>query len=162
MVRASPFKTKPQDKGVATAVDIRRIMEQNNYTNMFLRTIGDQLNKFEEIIETQDHIKNSFVKNDNKPLFKPFEFSKKFQENPHIDQAFIDRISQKVKDSIIIPKKPQPFAIPDTPLLSHQRINLVKNISFDTKVDELIKITKEHVLDTLTIKDLQEKIRQYK
>ena len=129
---------------------------------MFLRTIGDQLNKFEEIIETQDHIKNSFVKNDNKPLFKPFEFSKKFPENPHIDQAFIDRISQKVKDNIIIPKKPQPFAIPDTPLLSHRRINLVKNISFDTKVDELIKITKEHVLDTLTIKDLQEKIRQYK
>ena len=60
---------------------------------MFLKTIGDQLNRFEEIIETQDHIKTTFVKKDNKPLFKPFEFSKKFQENPHIDQALIDRIS---------------------------------------------------------------------
>ena len=78
-------------------------MEQNNCTNMFLKTIGDQLNRFEEIIETQDHIKNSFVKNDNKPLFKSFEFSKKFQENPQIDQAFIDRISQKVKDNLVIP-----------------------------------------------------------
>ena len=48
---------------------------------------------FEEIIETQDHIKTTFVKKYNKPLFMPFEFSKKFQENPHIDQALIDRIS---------------------------------------------------------------------
>ena len=110
-------------------------MEQNNYTNMFLMTLGNQLNRVEEIIETQDHIKNSFVKNDNKPLFKPFEFSKKFQENPHIDQAFIDRISQKVKDSLVIPK---------TPLPSDRRINLVKkNVSSKTKVNGQIKIVNE-------------------
>ena len=103
---------------------------------MFLKTIGDQLNKFEEIIETQDHIKNSFVKNDNKPLFKSFEFSKKFQENPQIDEAFIDRISQKVKDNLVILETPQPFAIPETPLPSHRRINLVKrNISPETKLN---------------------------
>ena len=51
-------------------------MEQNNYTNMFLKTLSDKLNGVEEIIKTQDHIKTSFVKKDNKPLFKPFEFSK--------------------------------------------------------------------------------------
>ena len=85
----SPFKTKLEDKGIASVVDVRRIMEQNNYTNMFLKTLSDQLNRVEEIIETQDHIKTSFVKKDNKPLFKPFEFSKKFQENPYIDQALI-------------------------------------------------------------------------
>ena len=128
IVKASPFKTKPEDKGIASATNIKRIMEQNNYTNMFLITLGNQLSRVEEIIETQDHIKNSFVKNDNKPLFKPFEFSKKFQENPHIDQAFIDRISQKVKDNLVIPETPQPFAIPETPLPSHRRINLVKRI----------------------------------
>ena len=60
-------------------------MEQNNYTNMFLKTLGDQLNRVEEIIETQYHIKTIFVKKDNKPLFKSFEFSKKFQENPFVD-----------------------------------------------------------------------------
>ncbi|RVX07456.1 hypothetical protein CK203_025224 [Vitis vinifera] len=95
IVTASPFKTKPEDKGTASATDIRRIMEQINYTNMFLITLGNQVNRVEEIIETQDHLKKPFVKNDNKPLFKPFELSKKFQENPQIDQAFIDRISQK-------------------------------------------------------------------
>ncbi|RVW38869.1 Cellulose synthase-like protein H1 [Vitis vinifera] len=95
IVTASPFKTKPEDKGTASASDIRRIMEQINYTNMFLITLGNQVSRVEEIIETQDHLKKPFVKNDNKPLFKPFELSKKFQENPQIDQAFIDRISQK-------------------------------------------------------------------
>ena len=75
------------------------------------------------------------VKKDNKPLFKPFEFSKKFQENPHIDQSLIDRISQKVKDSLIVPETPQP---------SHRRINMVKgDISSEEEADELIKIFKE-------------------
>ncbi|KAL6320040.1 hypothetical protein AAG906_004434 [Vitis piasezkii] len=107
IVTTSPFKTKPEDKGTASATDVRRIMEQINYTNMFLITLGNQVNRVEEIIETQDHLKKPFVKNDNKPLFKPFELSKKFQENPQIDQAFIDRISQKVKDNLVIPETPQ-------------------------------------------------------
>ena len=89
IIRASLFKTKPEDKGTASIVDVKRIMEQNNYTNMFLKSLGDQLNRIEEIIETQDHIKTSFVKKDNKPLFKPFEFSKKFQENPYVNQELI-------------------------------------------------------------------------
>ena len=65
IVRASLFKTKPEDKGIASAVEVKRIMEQNNYTNMFLNTIGDQLKRVEEIIETQDHIKTSFAKKDS-------------------------------------------------------------------------------------------------
>ena len=110
-------------------------MEKNNYTNIFLKTLSDQLNKVDEIIETQDHIKTSFVKKDNKPLFKSFEFSKKFPENPHIDQALIDRFSQKVKDSLIVPDTPQP---------SHIRINVIKeDISSKVEADELIKILEE-------------------
>ena len=141
---------------------------------MFLITLGNQLNKIEDIMETQCHIKNSFVKNDNKPLFMPFEFSKKFQENPHIDQVFIDRISQKVKDNPIVPQTPQH---------SHRRINLVKK-NFSPKDNGLIKSTnepsnqtisriKDHydsqlsqkqklALDALTIKDLQEEVKQYR
>ena len=61
IIKASPFKTKLEDKGTTSVVDVRLIMEQNNHTNMFLKTLGDQLNKVEEIIETQDHIKTSFV-----------------------------------------------------------------------------------------------------
>ena len=113
-----------------------------------------------------------------KHLFKPFELSKKFQENPQIDQAFIDRISQKVKDNLVIPETPQTFAIPETPLPSHRRILLVKrNISPKAKDNGLIRLTREpsiqnpfkdhsdkqeKILNTLTIKDLQEEIGQYK
>ena len=103
--------------------------------NRILKTLGDKLNRVEEVIETQDHIQTSFIKKDDKPLFKPFEFSKKFQENPHIDQAFIDRISQKVKDSLVVLETPQP---------SHRRINMVKgDISSEAEADEIIKIFKE-------------------
>ncbi|KAL6336194.1 hypothetical protein AAG906_011076 [Vitis piasezkii] len=56
--------------------DIRRIMEQINYTNMFLITLGNQVNRVEEIIETRDHLKKPFVKNDDKPLFKPLNYPK--------------------------------------------------------------------------------------
>ena len=120
-----------EDKGIASTIDIKKIMEQN-YINMFLKTLGAQLNKVEEIIETQDHIKTFFVKKYNKPLFKPFEFSKKFQENPYVNQELIERISQKVKDSLIVLKTPQ---------LSHRRINVIdEEISFEVEVDELIKI----------------------
>ena len=73
---------------------------------MFLKTLRDQLNKIEEIIESQDHIKTSFVKKYTKPLFKSFEFFKKFQENPFINHELIERISQKVKDNLIVPKTP--------------------------------------------------------
>ncbi|KAL6318568.1 hypothetical protein AAG906_000646 [Vitis piasezkii] len=70
----------------------------------------------------------------------PFEFSKKFQENPQIDQAFIDRISRKVKDNLVIPETPKPFAIPETPLPSHRRINFVKrNINPETKVNDQLR-----------------------
>ena len=110
-------------------------MEQNNYTNMFLKTLGDQLNRVEKIIETQDHIKTSFVKKDTKHLFKPFEFSKQFHENPYVNQELIERISKKVKDSSIVLETPQP---------SHRRINFINEyISFKAEVDELIKIFKE-------------------
>ena len=110
-------------------------MEQNNYTNMFLKTLGDQLNRVEKIIETQDHIKTSFVKKDTKHLFKPFEFSKQFHENPYVNQELIERISKKVKDSSIVPETPQS---------SHRRIIVIdEEISSVVEADELIKIFKE-------------------
>ena len=57
------------------------------------------------------------------------------QENPHIDQTLIERISQKFKDSLVVPKTPQP---------SHRRINVIKEeISSEAKADELIKIFEE-------------------
>ena len=124
-----------EDKRITSAVNFKKITEQNNYTNIFLKTLGDQLNRVEKIVETQDHIKTNFAKKDNKPLFMSFEFSKKFQEN-FVDQDLIKRISEKVKESLIVPETPQPS--------SHRRINVIdEEISSKAKADELNKIFKK-------------------
>ncbi|KAL6326933.1 hypothetical protein AAG906_012540 [Vitis piasezkii] len=65
---------------------------------------------------------------------KSFEFSKEFQENPQINQAFVDRINQKIKDNLVAPLTVQP----------HKRINMVKgDISSEEEADELIKMFEE-------------------
>ncbi|KAL6347349.1 hypothetical protein AAG906_016822 [Vitis piasezkii] len=65
---------------------------------------------------------------------KSFEFSKEFQENPQINQAFVDRINQKIKDNLVAPLIVQP----------HKRINMVKgDISSEEEADELIKMFEE-------------------
>ncbi|KAL6342180.1 hypothetical protein AAG906_004500 [Vitis piasezkii] len=65
---------------------------------------------------------------------KSFEFSKEFQENPQINQAFVDRINQKIKDNLVAPLTIQP----------HKRINMVKgDISSEEEADELIKMFEE-------------------
>ena len=79
LVRVSPFKTNTNDKG--TLIDIRKIMESNNNTDIFLKLLGDQLNRVEEVIQNQEDIKKKIIKKDNKPLFKLFKLSRKFQEN---------------------------------------------------------------------------------
>ena len=73
------------DKEIVSATNIKEIMEQNNYINMILKTLEDQLNKVEEVIQYQKHIKTTFIEKYDKLLFKPFELSKKFQENPILD-----------------------------------------------------------------------------
>ena len=136
-----------EDKGIASAVNFKKITEQNNYTNIFLKTLGDQLNRVEKIVETQDHIKTNFAKKDNKPLFMSFEFSKKFQEN-FVDQDLIKRISEKVKESLIVPETPQPS--------SHRRINAIdEEISSKAEADELNKIFKKFQEFFITKKPLR-------
>ena len=49
------------DKEIASATNIKKIMEQNNYINMILKTLEDQLNKVEEVIQYQKHIKTTFI-----------------------------------------------------------------------------------------------------
>ena len=136
-----------EDKRIASAVNFKKITEQNNYTNIFLKTLGDQLNRVEKIVETQDHIKTNFAKKDNKPLFMSFEFSKKFQENL-VDQDLIKRISEKVKESLIVPETPQPS--------SHRRINAIdEEISSKAEADELNKIFKKFQEFFITKKPLR-------
>ncbi|RVW50506.1 hypothetical protein CK203_116600 [Vitis vinifera] len=59
---------------------------------------------------------------------------KDFQENPQVNQAFVDRINQKIKDNLVTPLTDQP----------DKRINMIKgDISSEEEADELIKMFEE-------------------
>ncbi|KAL6326035.1 hypothetical protein AAG906_038527 [Vitis piasezkii] len=145
IVTTSPFKTKPRIKEMLS-IELRRLLKLRiTLRSLLLRMIIS--------------------------LCLSLLNYPKIPENPQIDQAFIDRISQKVKDNLVIPETPQP---------SHRRILLVKrNISPKAKDSGLIRLTREPsiqnpfkdhgdkqekriILNTLTINDLQEEIGQYK
>ena len=82
-----------------------------------------------------------WVTSDSTDKIKPYEFSKEFQENPQVNQAFVDRIKQKIKDNLVAPLTVQP----------HKRINMVKgDISSKEEVDELIKMFEEPYNQTVS------------
>lgn len=51
--------TKTDDKGSASGLNIKKLMKQHNYTNMFLKILGDQL---KEVVQTAENIKTTSLK----------------------------------------------------------------------------------------------------
>jgi hypothetical protein len=101
-VKASPFKVASEN------TDVKKVIEQANYTNQYLNSIGNQLDKIEE-------------KLDNKPLpkerHKPFKQEKPIVKFPDLksgtslkinkEKPFIDKIEDMLKD-LVKPKQEQP------------------------------------------------------
>jgi hypothetical protein len=65
MVKASPFKVASENS------DVKKVMEQNNYTNQYLNSIGNQLDKIEEKLDNKP-LKQEKLKplKQEKPLIK--------------------------------------------------------------------------------------------
>jgi hypothetical protein len=101
-VKASPFKVSSEN------TDVKKVIEQANYTNQYLNSIGNQLDKIEE-------------KLDNKPLpkekHKPFKQEKPIIKFPDLqsgtslkvnkEKPFIDKIEDMLKD-LVKTKQEQP------------------------------------------------------
>jgi hypothetical protein len=101
-VKASPFKVASEN------TDVKKVIEQANYTNQYLNSIGNQLDKIEE-------------KLDNKPLpkekHKPFKQEKPIIKFPDLqsgtslkvnkEKPFIDKIEDMLKD-LVKTKQEQP------------------------------------------------------
>ena len=97
------------------------LFKQEEYPNYSCKRVNNT-----KIWVTSDNI--------DKINIEPYEFSKEFQENPQINQAFVDRIKQKIKDNLVVPLTVQ----------SHKRINMFKgDISSEEEADELIKMFEE-------------------
>lgn len=70
--------------------DVKRIVEQNNYTNLNLHTISQQLDKIEILVENQPKITQNLPTKENKivtetsksskPIFTPFEVPRKYNQ----------------------------------------------------------------------------------
>ncbi|QHO07205.1 uncharacterized protein DS421_14g461580 [Arachis hypogaea] len=70
---ASPFKTKNLDEPIGSK-DIKNIMEQANYTNKYLQTLGQKLS-------SSSNSTHDSPKAPEKPLFKPFKINPKIRQN---------------------------------------------------------------------------------
>jgi hypothetical protein len=101
-VKASPFKVASEN------TDVKKVIEQANYTNQYLNSIGNQLDKIEE-------------KLDNKPLskekHKPLKSEKPIIKFPDLksgtslkvnkEKPFVEKIEEMFKD-LVKTKQEQP------------------------------------------------------
>ena len=95
---ASPFKTKKDDEAVNPR-DIKSLMEQFNYANKYLQTLGHKLLVKpikEEPSSSQITSKTQVVK----PLFNPFKARKVLNLQPKpisSQEEFLSKINEKLK-----------------------------------------------------------------
>ncbi|KAK5785755.1 hypothetical protein PVK06_040371 [Gossypium arboreum] len=85
-IKANPLRMRALDVGEQiSSKDIKMIVEQNNYTNISLHTIGKQLDYIENLIESQpirkEPIKEVTEKSSKEPIFTPYEIPKPFQKS---------------------------------------------------------------------------------
>jgi hypothetical protein len=92
-VKASSFKFASEN------TDVKKIIEQNNYTNQYLNFIGNQLDKIEE------KLNNKSVKQEN-PLIKPPELKigKSLKVNKN---KYVEKIEEMLKE-LVKTKQEQP------------------------------------------------------
>ena len=108
----SPFKTTSEIDGIG----IKKIVEQNNFSNQHLHTIGKQLDRIENFTQNGfTSLSITISKKDLKPpLFKNFEIPK----TPSFEfaKALEERKRLLKGKAVLIPKKP---IVLDTPLIQN-------------------------------------------
>ena len=111
-ITASPFKTASEIDGIG----IKKIVEQNNFSNQHLHTIGRQLDRIETSVQSSLPSSSISVpkKNLKPPLFKNFEIPR----NPSLDfvKALEDRRKLLKGKAPLIHKNP---IVLDTPLIQN-------------------------------------------
>ena len=117
-INASPFKII-DDSNEVSKKDVSKIMEQNNFTNQHLHTIGQQLNRIEETVQTP--ISTVLHPTLDQPVFKPHEIPTRFNKSlskpdfvSELDKKLVEakrQISDSISNqlsSIIVPDTPEP------------------------------------------------------
>ncbi|MFQ6648379.1 hypothetical protein Gotur_021809 [Gossypium turneri] len=84
-IKTNPLRMRAPDAGEQiSSKDVKMIVEQNNYTNINLHTIGKQLDYIENLVGSQpirkESVKEITEKSFKEPIFTPYEIPKPFQK----------------------------------------------------------------------------------
>ncbi|GAV86628.1 LOW QUALITY PROTEIN: MP domain-containing protein, partial [Cephalotus follicularis] len=160
-IQAAPFKLQNETSSNQTTQETNKIIEQNNYTNGHLQTLGIQLSRIENII--QDKIKHSREETKTqdqkiKPLFTPYKIP-----SSQIKQLTLNEINERLRQ--IVPDSPE-LDIPSlitttsTPRTPHKDKNKIINViqeietSSDDSIQEITKELSNTKIDPLKIESL--------
>ena len=92
LVVITPFQIKDVSESVI-AKDIQSLIEQSNYTNKYLQSLGSQILANEQAGESSN--KPSSNKQINKHLFKPYEFP--FEKKKNLNKVERASVMTKLK-----------------------------------------------------------------
>ncbi|GAV91096.1 LOW QUALITY PROTEIN: zf-CCHC domain-containing protein, partial [Cephalotus follicularis] len=141
--------------------DTNKIIEQNNYTNRHLQTLGSQLSMIENIIQEIKQKSRDKTKNQDqkiKPLFTPYKIL-----SSQIKQLTLNEINERLR--MIVPDSPELdtptiTTITSTPRTLHKDKNKILNViqeietSSDDSVQEITKYLSATKIDPLKFDSL--------
>ncbi|MFQ6661400.1 hypothetical protein Gotur_029578 [Gossypium turneri] len=127
-IKANPLRMRAPDAGEQiSSKDIKMIVEQNNYTNINLHTIGKQLDYIENLVESEsiqkEPVKEITEKSSKEPIFTPYEIPKPFQKSQN---DFLTEIQNKL-DALESCKSK--LIAPDTPIQAQHSVNTLHQSS---------------------------------
>ncbi|MFQ6630744.1 hypothetical protein Gotur_009041 [Gossypium turneri] len=121
-IKENPSRMRAPNVGEQiSSKDITMIVEQNNYTNISLHTIGKQLDYIENLMESQlirkEPVKEIIEKSSKEPIFTPYEIPKPFQK---FQNDFLTEIQNRL-DALESYKSK--LIAPDTPIQAQHSVN---------------------------------------
>ncbi|GAV92068.1 hypothetical protein CFOL_v3_35452, partial [Cephalotus follicularis] len=103
-IQAAPFKLQTETSNYQiTTNETNKIIEQNNYTNRHLQTLGSQLSRIENTIQKMKQTSKNETKNQTqkiKPLFTTYKIP-----SSQIKQLTLNEINEKIRE-LIVPETP--------------------------------------------------------
>ncbi|MFQ6626079.1 hypothetical protein Gotur_004911 [Gossypium turneri] len=128
-IKANHLRMIAPDAGEQiSSKDIKMIVEQNNYTNINLHTIGKQLDYIENLVESQpirkEPVKEITEKSSSKePIFTPYEIPKTFQKSQN---DFLTEIQNRLN---ALESYRSELIAPDTPIQAQYSVNTLHQSS---------------------------------
>ena len=150
-IMASPFKTRKDDEALNPR-DIKSLMEQSNYTNKYLQTLGNKLlTKSIKIKEEPFSCKIISQKQVVKRLFKPFKVSKALSPQPKSissQEEFLKKIIEKLKLlKTTVPDTPQQESSKTSSRVvinTLEKSNSESNHSEESEDDKIYQVTTQN------------------